>query len=115
YGRAVREGTTMKAVRLHKECGPEQLVYEDAPKPELGAGDAASEFTPRALRLPNGAGRRPTEIATGLTACPRYRDTRCPASLRAWRMPGDEFGGGHFQEKDGHRAVQELHNTGSGR
>jgi NADPH:quinone reductase-like Zn-dependent oxidoreductase len=43
----------MKAVRLHKEGGPEQLVYEDAPKPELGAGDAASEFTPRALRLPS--------------------------------------------------------------
>lgn len=30
----------MKAVRLHKEGGPEQLVYEDAHKPQLGAGDA---------------------------------------------------------------------------
>src|SRR5262250_2385875 len=30
----------MKAVRLHREGGPEQLVYEDAPKPQLGAGDA---------------------------------------------------------------------------
>src|SRR5262249_14496931 len=53
----------MKAVRLLREGGPEQLVYEDAPKPQLGAGDASSEFTPRALRL-----------ATGLSVCPRYWD-----------------------------------------
>jgi NADPH:quinone reductase-like Zn-dependent oxidoreductase len=30
----------MKAFRLHREGGLEQLVYEDAPKPQLGAGDA---------------------------------------------------------------------------
>lgn len=30
---------TMKAVRLHKYGGPEVLVYEDAPKPELKAGE----------------------------------------------------------------------------
>src|SRR5215470_16872655 len=30
-GPAGSEGATMKAVRLHKEGGPEQLVYEDAP------------------------------------------------------------------------------------
>ena len=46
-----QKGTMMKAVRLHRQGGPEQLVYEDAPKPELGAGDASSEFTPLALRL----------------------------------------------------------------
>jgi len=32
----------MKAVRLHKEGGPEQLVYEDAPKPTLNT-DAISK------------------------------------------------------------------------
>jgi NADPH:quinone reductase-like Zn-dependent oxidoreductase len=30
----------MKAVRVHKRGGPEQLVYENAPKPEPGPGDA---------------------------------------------------------------------------
>jgi NADPH:quinone reductase-like Zn-dependent oxidoreductase len=45
----------MKAVRLHREGGPEQLVYEDAPKPQLGAGDAlirvhATGITPAELR-----------------------------------------------------------------
>src|SRR6185369_4093780 len=44
----------MKAVRLHREGGPEQLVYEDAPEPELDAGDAlirvhATGITPAEL------------------------------------------------------------------
>ncbi len=30
----------MKAIRLHRQGGPEQLVYEDAPNPELDTGDA---------------------------------------------------------------------------
>jgi NADPH:quinone reductase-like Zn-dependent oxidoreductase len=30
----------MKAIRLHARGGPEQLVFEDAPKPAPGAGDA---------------------------------------------------------------------------
>ncbi len=30
----------MKAVRLHQRGGPEQLVYEDAPRPTPGPGDA---------------------------------------------------------------------------
>lgn len=75
----------MKAVRLHKEGGPEQLVYEDAPKPQLGAGDAlirvhATGITPAELTWAD-----PTEIATGLAACPRYRGTRCRVSSRASR------------------------------
>jgi NADPH:quinone reductase-like Zn-dependent oxidoreductase len=32
--------SVMKAIRLHTRGGPEQLVYEDAPLPVLGAGDA---------------------------------------------------------------------------
>src|SRR5499425_2581378 len=48
----------MKAVRLHREGGPEQLVYEDAPKPQLGAGDAlirvhATGITPAELSWPD--------------------------------------------------------------
>jgi NADPH:quinone reductase-like Zn-dependent oxidoreductase len=46
----------MKAVRLHREGGPEQLVYEDAPKPQLGAGDA--RCVPR-VRQPNVGGNGP--------------------------------------------------------
>ena len=30
----------MKAIRLHARGGPEQLVYEDAPPPDLEPGDA---------------------------------------------------------------------------
>ncbi len=30
----------MKAIRVHRRGGPENLVYEDAPLPELKAGDA---------------------------------------------------------------------------
>ena len=30
----------LKAIRLHARGGPEHLVYEDAPQPVLGAGDA---------------------------------------------------------------------------
>ena len=30
----------MNSVRMHVRGGPEQLVYEDAPIPELRAGDA---------------------------------------------------------------------------
>jgi hypothetical protein len=36
----VSKGTWVKAIRLHRQGGPEQLVYEDAPKPELGIGCA---------------------------------------------------------------------------
>src|SRR4030095_5359059 len=48
------KGVTMKAIRLHRRGGPEQLVYEDAPKPELSPGDAlirvhATGITPTEL------------------------------------------------------------------
>src|SRR5215472_14582998 len=44
----------MKAVRIHQRGGPEQLIYEDAPKPQPGPGDAlvrvyASAITPTEL------------------------------------------------------------------
>jgi|SRR4029453_4989807 DNA-directed RNA polymerase specialized sigma24 family protein len=57
----------MKAVRLHKEGGPEQLVYEDAPKPQLGAGDAL-------IRV-HATGITPAEILTAALdePPPKYR------------------------------------------
>jgi len=30
----------LKAVRFHRQGGPEVLVYEDAPNPQLGDGEA---------------------------------------------------------------------------
>jgi NADPH:quinone reductase-like Zn-dependent oxidoreductase len=48
----------MKAIRLHREGGPEQLVYEDAPEPKLGPADAlirvhATGITPAELTWPD--------------------------------------------------------------
>jgi NADPH:quinone reductase-like Zn-dependent oxidoreductase len=45
----------VRAIRLHRRGGPDQLVLEDAPVPELGAGDvlvrvAATGITPTELR-----------------------------------------------------------------
>ena len=45
----------MKAIRLHRRGGPEELILEDAPVPEVGAGDVlvrvfATGITPTELR-----------------------------------------------------------------
>ncbi|MGK5740038.1 NADP-dependent oxidoreductase [Micromonospora sp. URMC 103] len=45
---------TMRAVRAHRRGGPEQLVYEEAPRPEPGAGEVlvavkAASVTPHEL------------------------------------------------------------------
>jgi NADPH:quinone reductase-like Zn-dependent oxidoreductase len=50
-------GRTMHALRLHERGGPEQLVYETAPLPPVGIGDAlvrvhAASFTPTELSWP---------------------------------------------------------------
>jgi NADPH:quinone reductase-like Zn-dependent oxidoreductase len=61
----------MWAVRIHERGGPEQLVYEQAPRPYVGIGDAlvrvhAASFTPTELTWPStwvehaGRDRRPT-------------------------------------------------------
>jgi len=69
----------MKAVRLHRRGGPEQLTYEDAPKPTPGAGDAlvrvhACAFTP-------------TELSWGTTYTTRDGVERLPT------IPGHELSG----------------------
>src|SRR5437016_4688948 len=69
----------MKAVRLHKEGGPEQLVYEDAPKPQLGAGDAL-------IRV-HATGVTPAELTWAET----YRN--CDGSDRLPAIPGHEVSG----------------------
>lgn len=61
----------MKAIHLHARGGPEQLFYEDAPKPQLKPGDAlvhvcACAFTPTELKwdetytAPDGSSRLPS-------------------------------------------------------
>jgi len=69
----------MKAVRLHKEGGPEQLVYEDAPKPQLGAGDAL-------IRV-HATGITPAELSWAET----YRNS--DGSDRLPAIPGHEVSG----------------------
>src|SRR5437899_7061486 len=61
----------MWALRVHERGGPEQLAYEQAPRPYVGIGDAlvrvhAASFTPTELTWPStwvdhaGHDRRPT-------------------------------------------------------
>jgi NADPH:quinone reductase-like Zn-dependent oxidoreductase len=69
----------MKAVRLHRQGDPEQLVYEDAPDPELGAGDAL-------IRV-HATGITPTELTWEET----YRN--CDGSERLPAIPGHEVSG----------------------
>jgi len=53
-GREARKGVVVKAIRLHARGGPEQMVYEDAPRPAPAAGEAL-------LRV-HAAGITPTEL-----------------------------------------------------
>jgi len=69
----------MKAVRLQREGGPEQLLYEDAPEPELGAGDAL-------IRV-HATGITPAELTWAET----YRN--CDGSERLPAIPGHEVSG----------------------
>ncbi len=69
----------MKAVRLHERGGPEQLIYEDAPKPEPGQGDAI-------IRV-YATGITPAELTWAET----YRN--CDGSERLPTIPGHEVSG----------------------
>lgn len=69
----------MKAIRIHKKGGPEQLVYEEAPKPELEAGDALVRVFACAIT--------PTE----LTWTPTY--TTHDGADRTPAIPGHELSG----------------------
>jgi NADPH:quinone reductase-like Zn-dependent oxidoreductase len=69
----------MKAVRIHARGGPEQLVYEDAPKPVPGPGEALVRVL--------AAGVTPTELSWSSAYVTHDRASRLPA------IPGHEFAG----------------------
>ena len=69
----------MKAVRLRRQGGPEQLVYEDAPEPGVGGGDAL-------IRV-HATGITPAELTYEET----YRN--CDGSERLPAIPGHEVSG----------------------
>ena len=60
----------MKAVRVHARAGPEALVYEDAPVPEIRHGDAL-------IRV-RAAGITPTELTWGSTFRTKDKVDRLP-------------------------------------
>jgi NADPH:quinone reductase-like Zn-dependent oxidoreductase len=60
----------MKAVRMHSRGGPEKLVYEDAPNPRIGEGDA--------LVRVRAAGMTPTEFTWNSTFTTLDRKDRLP-------------------------------------
>ncbi len=69
----------MKAIRLHARGGPEQLVYEDAPKPIPGPGDALVRVHATAI------------TRTELTWDQTYQNP--DGSPRIPSIPGHEFSG----------------------
>jgi NADPH:quinone reductase-like Zn-dependent oxidoreductase len=69
----------MKAVRLHRRGGPEQLMYDDAPKPMPGAGDALVRVHACAITA--------TELSWGTTYTTRDGVERLPT------IPGHELSG----------------------
>jgi NADPH:quinone reductase-like Zn-dependent oxidoreductase len=69
----------MKAIRLHARGGPDQLVYEDAPKPSLKNGDALVRVHSCAITW------------TELTWDPTY--TTKDGADRLPTIPGHEFSG----------------------
>lgn len=70
----------MKAIRLHGRGGPEQLVYEEAPKPTIGPGDALVRVHAVAIT--------PTELSWSATYTTRDKVERLPT------VPGHEVSGG---------------------
>lgn len=69
----------MKAIRTYREGGPEQLVYEDAPRPKLEPGDA--------LVRVYAAGITPTELTWSPTYTNRDGSSRVPS------IPGHDLSG----------------------
>ena len=69
----------MKAVRMHVRAGPEALVYEDAPMPEIGPGEA--------LVRVHAAGVTPTEFTWNSTFTTRDKKDRLPV-IPAFEVAG---------------------------
>src|SRR5262249_39233851 len=69
----------MKAIRLHARGGPEELVYEDAPQPQLRPGDALVRVYACAITY--------TELTWSETYTTREGKDRLPT------IPGHELSG----------------------
>ena len=69
----------MKAIRIHTRAGPEALVYEDAPLPQVGEGEALVKV--------GAAGVTPTEFMWNSTFAARDGKDRLPI------IPGFEVSG----------------------
>jgi NADPH:quinone reductase-like Zn-dependent oxidoreductase len=74
-----RADILMKAIRIHERGGPEQLIYEDAPKSVPRCGDALVRVL--------AAGVTPTELSWPSAYTSRDNVDRLPA------IPGHEFAG----------------------
>jgi NADPH:quinone reductase-like Zn-dependent oxidoreductase len=69
----------MKAIRVHTRGGPEEIVYEEAPTPAVGAGEAL-------IRV-HAAGITPTEFTWGSTFTNADKTDRLPA-IPAFEVAG---------------------------
>lgn len=69
----------MKAVRIHSRAGPEALVYEEAPMPAIGAGEALIEV--------HAAGITPTEFSWNSSFTAKDGKNRLPA-IPAYEVSG---------------------------
>jgi alcohol dehydrogenase-like protein len=69
----------MRAIRMHAKRGPEQLVYEDAPRPLPAPGDG--------LVRVHAAGVTPTELSWSATWETQKGESRLPV------IPGHELSG----------------------
>ena len=69
----------MKAIRTHKRGGPEQLIYEEVPKPTPGTGDALVRVCACAIT--------PTELSWSATYTTHDGLERLPS------IPGHELSG----------------------
>jgi NADPH:quinone reductase-like Zn-dependent oxidoreductase len=69
----------MKAIRIHGRGGPEQLIYEEVPKPSPKSGEALVRVM--------AAGVTPTELSWSSAYATHDEADRLPA------IPGHEFSG----------------------
>ena len=81
----------MKAIRMQRQGGAEQMVYEDAPRPEPAVGEVLVQVCAAAVT--------PTELAWELTWM------NYAGEARTLPIPGHEFSGVIFKAGEGVRDV----------
>ena len=78
----------MKAIRLHKLEGPDELVYEDVPEPEPGPGETVVRLRAAALNRRDLFATQGQYPALRRTFCRRYPAPTAPGrSLPGVRVP----------------------------